>query len=142
MRLRMQGAIGVAAVMTAAIFVSGAGPAAGDPAVDCKNQGGTTYEMNVCAGRDFTAADTALNALYKKLYAAYDADNKKRLQEAQRAWLKLRDSECDYETALTIGGTIHSTMVTNCDTELTLERIKRLKAQLTCEEGDLSCNHP
>jgi uncharacterized protein YecT (DUF1311 family) len=132
----------MAVAIAAGIFVSGAGAAAGDPAVDCKHQGGTTYEMNVCAGRDFTAADTAMNALYNKLYAAYDGDNKKRLQDAQRAWLKLRDTECDYETALTIGGTIHSTMVTNCDTELTLERIKRLKAQARCEEGDMSCNHP
>jgi uncharacterized protein YecT (DUF1311 family) len=140
--MKLRSLIGLAAVLAVGMLMSGGGAAAGDPAVDCRHPGDTTYEMNVCAGRDFTAADTAMNALYKKLYAAYDADNKTRLQAAQRAWLKLRDSECDYETALTIGGTIHSTMVTHCNTELTLERVKRLKAQLTCEEGDMSCNHP
>jgi uncharacterized protein YecT (DUF1311 family) len=109
--------------------------------LNCTNPD-TTYEINMCAGRDFTAADGALNTLYKQLMAKYDTGNKKLLLAAQRSWLKFRDDECDYETALTIGGTIHSTMVTNCDTELTLERIKRLKAQATCEEGDMSCNHP
>ena len=118
-----------------------AAPSAADPAVNCKDPG-TTYEINVCAGRDFTKADAALNALYKQLFGKYDAANRTLLQAAERSWLKYRDDECAYETALTIGGTIHSTMVTNCDTELTRDRIKRLKAQLQCEEGDMSCNHP
>ena len=33
-------------------------------------------------------------------------------------------------------------MFTTCKTELTRVQVKRLKAQLTCAEGDLSCNHP
>lgn len=138
MTMRM---LGLAAFAAGAVFVAPPSSAAGDPPVNCKDPG-TTYEMNVCAGRDFTKADAALNALYRQLYGKYDAGNKTLLQAAQRTWLKFRDDECDYETALTIGGTIHSTMVTNCDTELTLERIKRLKAQAACEEGDMSCNHP
>jgi uncharacterized protein YecT (DUF1311 family) len=112
-----------------------------EPPLDCKSPS-NTYEINMCAGEVFTKADKALNAIYRQLYAKYDADNKKRLQTAQRSWLKFIDDECAYETAGTIGGTIHSTMVTKCDTELTLDRIKRLKQQADCEEGDLSCNHP
>jgi uncharacterized protein YecT (DUF1311 family) len=127
--------------LAAGLFAAAPGRAAGDPPVNCKNPE-TTYEMNVCAGRDFTAADTAMNVLYKQLYAQYDAANRKLLQAAQRSWIKFRDDECGYETNLTVGGTIHSTMVTNCDTELTRERIKRLKAQAACEEGDMGCNHP
>ena len=136
----MRGAM--AEVMTAGVLIC-ATPSMGasDPAVNCKDPG-TTYEINVCAGRDFTKADAALNALYKQLLGKYDAANRALLQTAQRTWIKFRDDECAYETALTIGGTIHSTMVTNCDTELTLDRIKRLKAQAACEEGDMSCNHP
>lgn len=129
----------------AAVLAAGAPfaalPVRADPAVNCKDPR-TTYEMNVCAGRDFTKADTALNALYKQLYGKYDTGNRTLLQAAQRSWIKFRDDECAYETALTAGGTIHSTMVTNCETELTLDRIKRLKAQAACAEGDLSCNAP
>jgi uncharacterized protein YecT (DUF1311 family) len=132
--------LGLAAVVAAGLAIAAPGQAAGEK-LNCTNPD-TTYEMNMCAGRDFTAADGTLNALYKQLMAKYDAGNKQLLLAAQRSWLKFRDDECDYETALTIGGTIHSTMVTNCDTELTLERIKRLKAQAACEEGDMSCNHP
>jgi uncharacterized protein YecT (DUF1311 family) len=134
-------ALALAAALAAGLSAAAPGRAAGDPRVNCKNPE-TTYEMNVCAGRDFTAADTALNALYRQLYSRYDAANRKLLQAAQRSWIKFRDDECGYETALTIGGTIHSTMVTNCDTELTLERIKRLKAQAACAEGDMGCNKP
>ncbi len=133
--------VSMAAVAVAAGLMTAApGQAAGEK-LNCKSPD-TTYEMNMCAGRDFTATDGAMNALYKQLMAKYDAGNKKLLLAAQRSWLKFRDDECDYETALTVGGTIHSTMVTNCDTALTLERIKRLKAQAACEEGDMSCNHP
>lgn len=141
--MRIRTRTGLAAAVLAAGVLSSATPtgAAGDPAVNCKDPG-TTYEMNVCAGRDFTAADNALNALYEQLYGKYDAANRKLLQAAQRSWLKFRDDECAYETALTVGGTIHSTMVTNCETDLTRDRIERLKAQATCEEGDMSCNHP
>ena len=138
MRIRVLGVAGVAFI-AATLLAGSPSVAQNDPSVNCKDPG-TTYEINVCAGRDFTKADGALNALYKQLFAKYDVANRALLQTAQRSWLKFRDDECAYETALTIGGTIHSTMVTNCD--LTLERIKRLKAQAACAEGDLSCNHP
>jgi hypothetical protein len=35
-----------------------------------------------------------------------------------------------------------ATMMTDCVTGLTQERLKRLKMQADCAEGDLSCNHP
>ena len=132
----------VFAAMVAGLVVSALPVrAAGEVPVNCKNPA-TTYEINVCAGRVNTAANAALNALYRQLAAKYDANNNKLLQAAQRSWLKFRDDECAYETSLTAGGTIHSTMVTDCDTALTRERIKRLQMQADCEEGDMSCNHP
>ena len=137
----MRGAMAAVVLGAGVLFAAAPSAGAGDPAVNCKDPG-TTYEMNVCAGRDSTKADGELNALYKELFGKYDAANRTLLQAAERSWIKFRDDECAYETALTIGGTIHSTMVTNCETELTRDRIKRLKAQLQCEEGDMSCNHP
>lgn len=134
--------IASAAIFAALTATAWRAQAVNDPSVDCKNNGGTTYEINVCAGRDYTAADDALNAIYKQLAAKYDAGNRTLLRTAQRSWLKYRDDECDYETGLTVGGTIHSTMVTNCDTTLTLDRVKALKAQAACAEGDLACNPP
>jgi uncharacterized protein YecT (DUF1311 family) len=112
-----------------------------DPSVNCTAPQ-STYDMNTCAGRDYKKSYAALVALYNQVYVKYDAANKKRLQIAQRAWRKYVDSECDYETAGTIGGTIHSTVVTNCNATLVEARLKQLGAQLRCTEGDMSCNAP
>ena len=108
---------------------------------DCKNAQ-TTMAMNVCAGRDAKKSYLAMVALYNQLYAKYDAPNKKLLLASQIAWEKYLNTECAYETALTQGGTINSTMQTNCDATLVALRTKQLIAQANCQEGDMSCNHP
>ncbi len=113
-----------------------------DPKVNCKEGGGTTYEMNVCGGRDYQKTYRTLAALYNKLYAAYDADNKKALQDSQIAWERYMTAECDYETFLSRDGSMRSTNVTFCKLSRVTERIARLKAQEACEEGDMTCNHP
>ncbi|MEI9992601.1 MAG: lysozyme inhibitor LprI family protein [Rhizomicrobium sp.] len=128
-------------VLIAAIALGAGSPAVAADKPDCANPD-TTFDIDQCAGKDYTAADAALNALYRQLVAKYDADNKKLLQAAQRSWIKYRDDECAFETNLTVGGTIHSAMETNCRADLTRAQIKRLKAQRDCQEGDLSCNHP
>ncbi len=110
-------------------------------AADCSNPD-STAAIDDCAGKDFTAADGQLNVIYKQLFAKYDAANRTLLQTAQRSWLKFRDDECAYETGLSVGGTLHPAMETNCRAELTHDRVKRLNAQLHCAEGDLSCNPP
>ena len=112
-----------------------------DSNVNCDNQR-TTYEINVCAGRHYKRIYRTLVAVYDKLYAAYDISNKNALQTAQIAWERYVTTECAYETTGTVGGTIHSTMVTNCEAELTRTRIDRLQMQANCKEGDISCNHP
>ncbi len=112
-----------------------------DPKVNCQAGGDTTYELNVCAGRDYKKTYAALATAYGALYAKYDAPNKKLLLASQIAWEKYRDAECAYETAGTVGGTINSTMATNCANTQAAARLKQLNAQANCEEGDMSC-HP
>ncbi len=113
-----------------------------DPSVkDCKNAE-TTFAMNVCAGRSAKKNYMAMVALYDQLYAKYDAPNRKLLRASQRAWHAYMDAECAYENNPTADGSIHSTMLTNCDATLVDLRVKQLKAQVNCEEGDMSCNHP
>jgi len=112
-----------------------------DPKVNCKSPD-TTYDMNVCAGRIYKKTYTAMAKAYDELYAKYDAPNRKLLLASQLAWHGYQSAECALETAGTVGGTINSTMVTNCDAALAAERLKQLHAQLNCGEGDMSCNHP
>jgi uncharacterized protein YecT (DUF1311 family) len=111
------------------------------PAIDCKNAA-NQMELDYCAGQDFKAADAKLNALYQALMAKYDNNNQALLRDAEEKWLAWRDAECTYENELTMGGTVHSMMQTECDTDKTNARIKELERQRDCAEGDITCNPP
>ncbi|HTQ15445.1 MAG TPA: lysozyme inhibitor LprI family protein [Rhizomicrobium sp.] len=111
------------------------------PPTDCR-QAQTQIEMDYCAGLDFKAADARLNAVYLQLMARYDVANQALLRAAEEKWIAWRDSECAYETALTMGGTIHPMIDTMCRTEKTQAHVKELERELACEEGDITCNPP
>jgi uncharacterized protein YecT (DUF1311 family) len=113
-------------------------PAHAADKLDCKNPQ-TQIDMDQCAGQDFQKADGALNASYKQLVSKLDPHALAALKTAQRAWLAWRDAECDYRTIATEGGSIRPMLVSECETELTANRIKDLTAQLKCPAGDLSC---
>lgn len=113
-------------------------------AQECNRADETQSGMTICAVADFKASDKKLNAAYGEIMKrlADDADGRKRLQTAQRAWVSFRDGECDFQTAGTTGGSIHPMLVAQCRTSLTDGRIKQLDAYLACEEGDMTCPVP
>jgi len=108
-------------------------------AQECDRSDDSQQMMNICAGEDYQAADAKLNAAYQNLIGSDDADAKRLLQAAQRAWIAFRDAECAHNTAASAGGSIHAMEVSQCLTRLTNERIKQLAASANCEEGDASC---
>jgi len=92
-------------------------------------------DINECASRDFERAETALNAAYKTLLADLkkmgtdipDAlEARQKLIEAQREWVKFRDSDCDAKFALNKGGTIRTLMYFSCMTSHAEQRTKEL----------------
>lgn len=99
----------------------------------------TQIEINDCEGQKLKQADAALNAAYATLSAKVSAAGKARLVDAQRAWIKYRDAQCVFETLGTVGGSIHPLEVAQCEAELTKEQTRRLRRQIDCAEGDLSC---
>ena len=99
----------------------------------------TQIELNQQAGAVYRETDSRLNDAYAKLSARLSPTSKARLQAAQEAWARYRDLECAFIGTATEGGTIQSTMITQCRTELTSRRLKDVDAQLNCEEGDLVC---
>ncbi|OBQ69707.1 lysozyme inhibitor LprI family protein [Mesorhizobium erdmanii] len=111
-------------------------------AQECDRTDDSQQMMNICAGEDYQAADARLNAAYQNLISSDDADAKRLLQAAQRAWITFRDAECAHTTAASAGGSIHPMVVSQCLTRLTNERIKQLAASADCEEGDVSCASP
>lgn len=113
---------------------------------DCNNAPDQT-SMNRCMAQAYERADGELNRLYQQIIGRLkgDADMAKTraaLVATQRAWIAFRDLECDFVGTGTTGGTINSSIIASCRTDLTNKRIDDFKAYLKCEEGDLSCPVP
>lgn len=92
--------------------------AAGSPAQPKACSGDTTPEVNACLGSEYSQADMFLNKYYKAAIQqakTYKGGNTvKDLINAQRAWIKYRDSECHAAADKYRGGTIASSMETSC----------------------------
>ncbi|MXN49063.1 DUF1311 domain-containing protein [Shinella kummerowiae] len=125
----------------AAVFMSASFASAqdGEPEVDCDNAM-AQIEMNICAGRDYQAADTELNAVYKKAMAAareMDVQAKEMgehyvgavdaLKRAQRSWIGYRDGQCELAGFEARGGSMEPMLVSGCLADLTRKRTAELK---------------
>lgn len=107
--------------------------------IDCGNAM-TQAEMNICASRDYQAADKELNAVYKttmtkmrktdaelgeiepNFVGAVDA-----LKKAQRAWIDYRDGQCELAGFEARGGSMEPMLVSGCLADLTKKRTAELK---------------
>jgi uncharacterized protein YecT (DUF1311 family) len=67
--------------------------------------GGVTANMLDCIGAETKRQDARLNKVYKAVMAQLDEGGKKRLVEAQRAWIKFRDADVSLYEDSTGGGT-------------------------------------
>lgn len=108
--------------------------------IDCGNAM-STYEMNLCADRDYQAADKQLNVVYKDILRelAKDSNSKdssvrddaqerlKRLVASQRAWVTYRETNSQLQGIEALGGTAETVSVIGSATQLTNERVKELK---------------
>lgn len=122
-----------AALLLTAIAASGYQSQTTDP---CKD-GQTTFEMKQCAAKKYKQADEELNRVYRQLMAKLeDEGHKTSLKTAQQAWLKYRDTNCDFESYLNRGGTIYPLVVSDCMTVMTASRTNELKEEIKrLEEG-------
>jgi len=101
--------------------------------------------MNQCADRNYRQSDATLNALYGQIGRRLengDADTRKRLVMAQRAWIGFRDAECNFATSAAAGGSILPMLFAGCADALTRKRIDDFTSYLKCQEGDMSCPVP
>ena len=98
---------------------------------NCQNPQ-TTLEMKTCAGMELETADAKLNENYaeaRENMREIDSYLPKELQgaekallDAQRAWIKFRDSACVAEGFQVRGGTLEPLIVTSCLGRLTGQR--------------------
>lgn len=123
---------------TALLVVSTSGAAAASKTVDCRSAQ-QQIDLDICADRDFRAADAQLNALYRSIQANYNSQGRE-LLTSERAWIAYRDSECAFETDGVRDGSAQPMMRSMCLGGMTRLRIRELEQQRDCADGDLSCN--
>ncbi len=90
----------------------------------------TQFDMNQCAGKAYRAADETMNQVYGKLFSMLNDDEKAQLREAQLAWLKYRDTNCEFVADEYKGGSIRPLIQATCLAEMTKKRTTELKTQI------------
>lgn len=87
----------------------------------------TQMEINQTANTNYKKADAELNKVYKQLMLILDKDEKPLLIQAEKDWVKFRDSHCKFEASQYEGGSIQPLIYSSCLEELTKKRIAELK---------------
>lgn len=94
--------------------------------LNCENPK-TQIDMNACAFKDYQSADAELNAIYKQARNRLSEAGRIALRDAQRAWIKFRDNDCEAAGSQYQGGSIRPLVVNNCLERLTRERTAGLR---------------
>jgi uncharacterized protein YecT (DUF1311 family) len=82
----------------------------------------TQLEMNACAANEYQREDAKLNEYYKELAGKLGPSEKERLKAAQRAWIKFRDLQCEFEASSYEGGSIQPLVRSSCLAQVTKQR--------------------
>lgn len=101
-----------------------------DPCADAQSQA----EMNMCWGKEYKAADAKLNKTYQDFMSKLDESEKIQLKNAQLAWLKYRDANCDFVADQYKGGTMRPMIAAICLADVTNTRVNELKSQIKDRE--------
>jgi uncharacterized protein YecT (DUF1311 family) len=90
----------------------------------------TQLEMNQAANAKYKKADAELNKVYKQLISILTQSEKLLLIQAEKDWVKFRDSSCNFESSQYEGGSIKPLVYSTCLEELTRKRILEIKASI------------
>jgi len=112
--------------LLASSHIYGQGKRKADPCAKAQTQA----EMSQCAGREYKAADLTLNQVYRQLVTKLDDEEKSQLKEAQTAWLKYRDTNCEFVADQYKGGTMRPMILGYCLAEMTTNRTAELRNQI------------
>lgn len=90
----------------------------------------TQSEMNATAYTNYQKKDAQLNKVYKQLMAMLNKNEKQLLIQAEKDWVKFRDSHCKFEESQYEGGSIQPLIYYTCLDQLTKKRIAEIKASI------------
>lgn len=91
------------------------------------NNAQTQSDINQCAQLSYQNADKKLNQVYKQLLPKLSGSRKQKLITAQQAWIRFKDSSCEFERSGYEGGSIAPTIYFGCLETATNQRTKQLQ---------------
>jgi uncharacterized protein YecT (DUF1311 family) len=87
---------------------------------------GVTVSMRQCIADELHLQDLRLNRYYKRVMSRLTGEQKGRLREAQRLWIRYRDANCGFYGGLT-GGSMDIILAGDCTLEMTANRATELR---------------
>lgn len=94
--------------------------------VDCSDPR-SVPELNYCSQQTFRGADDDLNQVWTELRTHLSPEAQRAMRDAQRAWIRFRDLNCEALTYEGRGGSGWSGMLFDCLERMTRERIQELR---------------
>jgi uncharacterized protein YecT (DUF1311 family) len=91
------------------------------------NQEAIDAAFTACARREHAGQDRKLNEAYRNAVGQLDEAGKKRIQDVQRAWLRLRDDNCNFLAARSVTPAAQEFERAKCVMEWTANRANELE---------------
>jgi uncharacterized protein YecT (DUF1311 family) len=91
------------------------------------NDAQTQSDINQCAQVSYQNADKKLNQVYKDIISKLSGSRKQKLITAQQAWIRFKDTSCEFERSGHEGGSIAPTIYFGCLETTTNQRTKQLQ---------------
>ena len=93
--------------------------------LDCSNDRSLS-EQTECFRKDYGQADREINRVYRQVISDLSTERKQKLIRDQQAWIKYRDTNCEYRSS--IWGGIQSVGFNySCLARMTRERTQELR---------------
>lgn len=87
-----------------------------------------TASLSICMGEEIDRQDALLNKSYKRMISFLSDDRKKALKDAQRAWIKYRDANCNWYNDPD-GGTSAGISAQQCYLNMTVSRLTEMDTE-------------
>ena len=101
---------------------------AGQSSSECENPV-TTAAMRTCEAARYATAQRELEIAYRGLMDHLDSGQKERLRVTQKAWLRFRDANANFQAGLAQDGTLAPLLRIGSLTEMTKARALELKKE-------------
>jgi uncharacterized protein YecT (DUF1311 family) len=84
-------------------------------------------KLTSCLANEYQKADALLNKKYASVRKSLGKEQIELLKKSQRAWLIVRDTDCEIQASAVAGGQAYEPTYVSCQTAKTQRRMEELK---------------